>query len=838
MKIRLYELAKQMGYSTGDFISKASRAGLVLKNRNPVTMMDEELARLIANAISGGKFVIKFPEVKPTKKELAEQAKKAAAEAAAAAAAAAAKPPVRAPEPPRPMAPHHKKFPVHTAAVHSKPSTEKKPQPAEPPALFIPAKTAKIAGEKTESPLTSVVMTEESSSTDIHGRIIRPSEVAYYSNAEETIIRERRGKVVKYQKDKNPAVKDDNKQPVAPAENKKHDPKHAAPAFQQRRMAVIPKPQERPVQIPREEKKFAIIPPIALKDFSHLTGLKINQLMKKLIDNNIMLTINDFLTEEVIVLMGLEFNLQIEIKKATESEETVLAEEPDKPEDLVSRPPIVVIMGHVDHGKTTLLDKIRSANIAEKEAGGITQHIGAYQAEVKGKLITFLDTPGHEAFTAMRARGANVTDIAVLVVAADDGVMPQTEEAISHAKEAKVTMMAALNKMDKKEANPNRVKQQLSQLGLIPDEWGGNTIYAEVSAMAGTGIDTLLDMLLLQAEVLELKANPNKKARGVVLEAKIHEGKGIAPTFLVQSGTLKKGDIILCGRSYGKVRAMFTSAGKEVHLAKPSTPVEVLGLSAVPEAGDKFFCLDSIQQAKEIAEKRERVMHSKQLAIRQHITLTNLFEHIKSGNIKEVRVVVKTDVKGSAEVISESLKNLSTGEVKVKIIHFGVGNINESDILLADVTDSIIVGFHTFIDERAKTLVQEKGVEVHIYQVIYQLMDDIKKAMEGQLEPERVEETTGHLHVKEVYNISRIGTIAGCIVSDGKVERANMVRLFRNKTLLHQGRLASLKRFKDDVHDVAEGYECGIRIEGFNDIASGDIIESYRIKEIARKLGV
>ncbi|MBI3271379.1 MAG: translation initiation factor IF-2 [Planctomycetes bacterium] len=606
-----------------------------------------------------------------------------------------------------------------------------------------------------------------------------------------------------------------------------------------RRPARSGPPAPRPLLSPTD-KRVEITVPISVKDFAQAMAIKANVVIQKLMAGGTMATMNDPIAEEAIELIALELGREISIKKAYSAEAEVIQRQEkleDKPEDLIPRAPVVTIMGHVDHGKTSLLDRIRSANVAAGEAGGITQHIGAYRILTKdGKPVVFLDTPGHEAFTKMRARGANVTDLAVLVVAADDGVMPQTEEAMNHAKAAGARIVVAMNKIDKPTAKAEHVKRQLAQLGLMSEEWGGNTTICEVSALTGVGVDHLLEMLVLEAELLELRANPKRPASGVVIEAKLSEGKGVLAHVLVQNGTLRRGDVLLCGRAFGKVRAMFDDKGSPVEEAGPSSPVEITGLSAMPDAGDRFLVTKDLSMAREVAVGRERKTRETALLERKHVTLENLFTHIDQGKAKELRVVLKCDVKGSSEVLMQSLKNIGTAEVTVRLIHSAIGGINESDVLLADASDAIIIGFNVLLEERARALSQEKGVDVRLYDVIYKIIEDVTAASEGLLEPERVEVVTGHAVVKEIFRITRIGNVAGCMVSDGKVERSNQVRLKRGAEVLWEGKLASLKRVKDDVREVLEGFECGIKLDGHDDIRKGDVIETYAVQTVARKL--
>jgi translation initiation factor IF-2 len=590
-----------------------------------------------------------------------------------------------------------------------------------------------------------------------------------------------------------------------------------------------------PVATKPVERKITISNRITLKDLCEKIGIKANLIIKKLIEHDIMMQINDYLSEDALILIGLEFDYNIIVEKPTDITSQLIHTTSDKPEDLKLRPPVVTFMGHVDHGKTSLMDKIRSSNVASTEAGYITQHLGAYEVEINNKRIVLLDTPGHEAFTQMRSRGANVTDIVIIVVAADDGVMPQTEEAISHARAANLPIIVAINKIDKSDANLHKVKQQLSSLELVTEEWGGKTIFSEVSALTGQGVSHLLEMILLQAEMMELKANPNRRAYGTALEAKLTETQGPLVTFLVQNGTLKIGDIITCGSTYGKIRAMFDSYSNNITQAGPVTLVRVSGIAELPMSGDKFYVVESVQTASELAEAyKERKKNTVDSS--PHTTLDNLYDKIAQSHMKEIKIILKADVQGSLEVISQLLNNFSYKEVQAKIIHKGVGQINESDVLLADVSDAIIIGFNNSIEERAKNLASEHGIEIKIYNIIYEIIENMKLALEGLLEPEKKEVTVGKLAVRSIFKISRFGNIAGCFVTEGKIERSCQVRVCRNNNVIYTGKLSSLKRFKDDVREVNTGFECGVKIEGFDSINIGDIIEAFQIEKQLKKL--
>lgn len=574
---------------------------------------------------------------------------------------------------------------------------------------------------------------------------------------------------------------------------------------------------------------------ISVKELAEVLGKKGSDLVMALMKKGKMLNINATLDFDTASEIAEEYNVILEVEEEKDIMETVFAEEEEDESQLQERPPVVVVMGHVDHGKTSLLDAIRHSNVTKGEAGGITQHIGAYTVQIDGKPITFLDTPGHEAFTAMRMRGAQITDIAILVVAADDGVMPQTVEAINHAKAAGVEIIVAINKMDKPSANPDRVKQELAEYELVPEEWGGMTICVPVSAVTKEGIDSLLEMIILVAEMKELKANPNKKARGAIVEAQLDKGRGPVATVLVQNGTLQVGDPVVAGSAYGRIRAMTDDKGRRVKKAGPSTPVEILGLSEVPSAGDSFYVAENEKQARQVAESiiaknRENLIKETP----QKVSLDDLFSQIQSGNMKELNIVVKADVQGSVEAVRQSLERLSNEEVRVRIIHGGVGAITESDVMLASASNAIIIGFNVRPEPAAKTFADAEKVDVRLYRVIYNAIEDITAAMKGMLDPIFEEQVLGHAEVRQLFKASGVGTIAGSYVKDGKFVRNCQVRIIRDGIVVYEGDLESLKRFKDDVKEVTAGYECGLVFRKFNDVKEGDWIEAYTMVEVPR----
>ncbi len=623
--------------------------------------------------------------------------------------------------------------------------------------------------------------------------------------------------------------KEDKKQEIEP------EPPPPRPFKPMKKKLVVKSPQKTEITVPKPIKRvIRIAEAISVGDLAKRMGVKGSDLIKKLMEIGMMATVNQMIDPDVASLAASEFGYEVE--RVSIEQQDLFERKEDRPEDLEPRPPVVTIMGHVDHGKTMLLDAIRKTNVVEGEAGGITQHIGAYDVALDHGRVVFIDTPGHEAFTAMRARGAQVTDIVVLVVAADDGVMPQTKEAIDHARAANVPIVVAINKIDKPNANPEKVKKELSELGLVPEQWGGTTLFAEISAKQKIGIKELLELILLQAEILELKANPNKPARGIVIESKLDKGRGPVATALVQEGTLKTGDVFIAGAHYGRVRAMFNDKGQKMDQAGPSTPVEVLGFSDVPEAGEKFIVVPDERMARQISLYRQEKIRSKELSKLSKVSLEELYEKIKKGEIKELNVVLKADVQGSIEAMKEALKKLSTEEVKVKIIHDGVGGITETDVNLASASNAIIIGFNVRPVPKAQVLAEQEKVDLRTYSVIYDAISDIKKAMEGLLEPTYREHILGRAQVLQLFNIRKLGVVAGSLIIDGKVVRGSHARLLRDNVVIYDGKIASLRRFKDDMKECTQGLECGIWMENFNDIKPGDIIESYEMEEIRPRL--
>ena len=604
-------------------------------------------------------------------------------------------------------------------------------------------------------------------------------------------------------------------------------------ASAKRRQEERDKMQKLQLEIAKKQQLKVMIPDeINVGELAARMKKSAGEVIKRLIKLGVFASVSDIIDYDTAALVAMEFGCKVEKEVVVSVEERLIDDHEDSESELVGRAPVVVVMGHVDHGKTSLLDYIRHANVASGEAGGITQHIGAYTVEINGSPITFLDTPGHEAFTSMRARGAMVTDIAILVVAADDGIMPQTIESINHAKAAGIPLVVAINKMDTIGANPERIKQQLTEYDIVPEEWGGDTIICPISAKTGEGIDNLLENLVVLAEIQELKANPNRAAKGAVIEARLDKGRGPIMTVLVQNGTLKLGDIIIAGTAVGRVRTMINDKGQRISEAGPSVPVEISGMSEVPSAGDTFNAVDDERMARELVEERKTQQKNAAFGLGKKVSLEDLFSQIQAGEMKNLNIIVKADVQGSAEAVKSSLEKITNDEVRVKVIHSGVGAINESDVMLAATSGAIIVGFNVRPDNAARDSAARANVDMRMYRVIYDCINEIEAAMKGMLAPKFEEVIIGHAEVRETYKVSKVGTVTGCYVLDGKIQRGCSVRVLRDNIVIHEGELASLRRFKDDVKEVASGYECGMQVEKFNDIKVGDIIECFVMEQI------
>jgi len=585
-----------------------------------------------------------------------------------------------------------------------------------------------------------------------------------------------------------------------------------------------------------QSKTLKVTEFVTANELASMLDVSVTQVISTCMSLGMFVSINQRLDAETLTIVADEFGYELEFVKP-EDEETAALEEVDEPEDMLPRAPIVTVMGHVDHGKTSLLDFVRKTNVIAGEAGGITQHIGAYEVTLEnGRKITFLDTPGHEAFTAMRARGAKVTDIAIIVIAADDSVMPQTREAINHAQAAGVPIVFAFSKVDKPGANTEKIREQLSTMNILVEDWGGKYQSQEISGKTGLGVDLLLEKVLLEAELLDLKANPNKRAVGTIIEAALDKGRGIVTTVLIQAGTLRVGDPILAGCYSGRVKALHNERGQKIDHAGPATPVQVLGMQGAPTSGDKFNAMESEVEAREIANKRLQLQREQGLRTQKHITLDEIGRRLAIGSFKELNVIVKGDVDGSIEALSDSLLKLSTEQIQVNIIHKSVGQISESDVLLASASDAIIIGFQVRPSANARKLAEHEQIDIRLYSIIYDAINEVKAAMEGMLAPEFEEKITSNVEIREVFKITKVGTVAGCMVLDGKITRNSKVRIIRDGVIIYSGELASLKRFKDDVKEVSTGYECGLNIQNFNNIEVGDIVESYEQVEVKRKL--
>lgn len=643
----------------------------------------------------------------------------------------------------------------------------------------------------------------------------------------------------------SPVKKPDVKKPAASKatqseDNKKDFKKEPYKGKQKQKRPQQPQHQNHPEPRPQQHKvkNISIEDSIVVREFADKLGVPVNMIISKLILLGIMANMNQEIDFDTALVIGEELGAKINkievVDELQNLESSLFKSDEDDEKELMPRPPIVTVMGHVDHGKTSLLDAIRDTSVTEHEAGGITQHIGASQVEINGKKITFLDTPGHEAFTAMRARGAKVTDIAIIVVAADDGVMPQTVEAINHSKAAGVPIIVAVNKIDKPTANPDKVKQELSEHGVIPEEWGGDTIFVPVSAKKRMGIEDLLEMILLVAEVQEFKSNPNRSAKGTIIESKLDKGRGPVATVLIEKGTLKKGDYVLVGSAHGKVRAMFNSKGKRINQAGPSVPVEILGLSETPQAGDILVAMENEKDAKNIAEKRKDKKHLESINVSSKVSLDDLYERIQKGEVKDLNIIIKADVSGSIEAVKQSLQKLSMEEVKVNPIHGGVGGINENDIMLASASNAIVIGFNVRPSIAAMDLAKQENVDVRTYNIIYNAIEDIQSAVKGMLAPVYKEVVMGRADVRQTFKVPNVGVVAGVYVTSGKITRKSKIRLLRNDIVIHDGQISSLRRFKDDVSELNSGYEGGIGIERYNDIKEGDSMEAYVMEEIKR----
>ncbi len=839
--MRVYELAKQLGMENRDLIPELKRLGIAVASHSSALEDDavqKALEKLGHKHKTGTKVVVRVTEGEPSKPDRHKDGD-ASAKAAAAAAEEAAKPEKRR------ILIKRKKTDEGVAEEPLAPmGTESAVAPAPEPVVATPSHVPSESAPPVHSELPPIgtILQQPPISAPVPAS---PAKPAVAPTAEALVGRKKALEELQVEglKDKLKKVR----KPGRPREEDDARVREDAARWQDLRAIPVQRRDDRakhlhhsaPSEITKPRKKSVkFFPGMTVKEFAESIGQRPADIVRKLMDMGQMITFNQPMNADVAAMVAEEAGIKLDVSVEKAGEELLeTAVQTEGQLRLEPRPPVVTIMGHVDHGKTSLLDAIRATKVAEGEAGGITQHIGAYTVDVRGKQVTFLDTPGHEAFTAMRARGAKVTDIVILVVAADDGVMPQTVEAIHHAKAAGVPLIVAMNKIDKPTANPDRVRNALSEHGLISEAWGGDTIMVEVSAKQKTGLDQLLEMILLQAEVLELKADSHQLAKGAVVEAKLERGRGPVATVLVQSGTLHVGDVFVVGAFSGKVRALISHTGAKIKEAGPSIPVEVIGLPGVPSAGDVFQAVKDERMAREIAEDRARKQRAAELAGGGKVSLDDLFAKIQEGSVKELSLVIKADVQGSSEALAAAIEKLPSDLVKLRVIHNGVGGITESDVLLAAASNAIIIGFNIRPEPKASALAEKERVDVRLYTIIYDALNDIKAAMEGLLEPTLKERILGRAEVRQVFTVSKAGTIAGSYVVDGTISRASAgVRVIRDNVVVYEGKLGSLRRFKDDVREVQQGYECGIGVENFSDIKAGDIIEAYAIDKIAAKL--
>ncbi len=844
--MRVFELAKKLGLESKDLVLRLIDLGLPVKSH--MSALDDDQVTEAEKALKKKA----KPRAKPPAKEKAPKAKAKTKAPKAKAKTKAPKTAEKEAKKKAPATPNKKETKEKAPEAAKVPKTKKKAAPKTPPAQvekkpIAPRKKpaapkAKVKPEKKppeEKPVGKPPKKLMPSRTAVPqaAPIEVPPVASFEPDAPKVSVRAQPvadTKIAPTEKAQVPSAEKRTRVVTFKKRDRLGRPKpRTGPAGRRAEAAKAP-PKAEDAQEKPESQEIEIDEAVTVGELAQKLGLAVNDFILELMDHEILASKNQKLDVELAKQIGERHGFAVRV--TTSEEYALLAEEKDDPSSLVPRAPVVTIMGHVDHGKTSLLDVIRKTRVTESEVGGITQHIGAYRVELGKRSVVFLDTPGHEAFTAMRARGAQVTDVVVLVVAADDGVMPQTVEAIHHARAAKVPIVVAINKIDKPDANPDRVKQELSKHDLVPEEWAGKTIMVAVSAQTGEGIDNLLEMLLLEAELLELKANPDKRARGTVIEAKIDRGLGPVATVLIQSGTLRLGDAFITGKHYGKVRALLDEHGKKTGEAQPATPVQVLGLSGVPDAGDSFICLEDEKRGRHISEARQSREREKEAAAVTRVTLEDLYNQMQAGKVEELNVVLKGDVHGSLEAARDSLLRLSCEEVKLKVIHEAVGEINESDVILASASNAIILGFHVSINPRAEKKAQVEKVDVRTYGVIYELVDDVRAAMEGLLAPEMKESVEGHAEIRRIFKSSTFGTIGGSYVLDGEIRRDHFVRVKRGEDVVYEGRLASLRREKDDVRQVSAGFECGIRVDGYDDIQIEDILETYIQIAVERKL--
>ncbi|MBW2609280.1 MAG: translation initiation factor IF-2 [Deltaproteobacteria bacterium] len=846
-KVRVYELAKELNMDSKKLVEKLQASGMNIKNY--MSTLDEDAASKAKDIVTGvtsevieekrikprvirrRKKTIKVEVEKPEEEPVPPKVKREEVKVEE-------KPPLKEEK----ALPEEKEVPGEAKA--KKPLAELKPK-GKPKKIKRKKKEkpAKIIKRPEEGLLKEVIAKEKKAKVPVEKPV---TEVPPVEALEAVPKEEKKGKPSRKKKDKKRAEQKEIEQ-TGRVRYRKVEVFERADLYNGRKPRIKDrKAGKKAREVSKELKHTEITTPKALKrrikvqeevtvaELAKAMSVKAVELIRKLLSLGVRANINQAIDFETASVVSDDFGYELELDLL--EVESILKEVEDKPEDLKPRPPVVTIMGHVDHGKTSLLDYIRESNIIGGESGGITQHIGAYYVKGKGGDIVFLDTPGHEAFTAMRARGAKVTDIIVLVVAADDGVMPQTKEAVNHARAANIPIIVAINKIDKPEANPEKVTRELAELELAPEEWGGDTIFGKISAKTGEGVNELMELILLQAAMLELKASPDKSARGTIIEAKLDKSKGSVATVLIKSGTLKKSDYFICGETYGRVRAMLNNRGKKMQSASPSVPVEIYGISEVPMAGDEFIVVKDEKSARQLVEHRKAKMKEKEMSRQGIVSLDDLFQKIKEGEIKELNIVLKTDVRGSLEALSEALNKLSTEEVKLRMIHSSTGAITETDVMLASASSAIVIGFNVRANPRVIRIAEKEKVDIRYYDVIYNVLEDIRLAMTGLLEPTYKENIIGRADIKEIFSVPKVGAVAGCYVTDGYIERNAKVRLLRDEVVVFDGKMASLRRFKDDVKEVQSGYECGIGLENFQDIKPGDVFEVYQLEEVQAEL--
>jgi translation initiation factor IF-2 len=830
-KKRIYEIAKELGLPSKDVVAALEKLGV--KGKTHSSSIEDDIAEKLLKSLK---------KAAPAKKKEPKKAKPAKAEAKPAKKAKPAKAeakPVKAKAKPAKAEAKPVKAEAKPGKVKAKPEVKPAKKGKPPVAAAKPAKPApRPAGKPQPKPGKPAFKPwkKRQQRATIGEMIEKPEVPSVPEDETEAKVPDKFKKALEDEKMEKFRTKPGMQrafQAIRKIESRKFQPqfkKHG----KGRHMPARPAKQQPTVTAPRK-KSLKIQEGMTVKEFADLVGLKAPEVIKKFMDLGYMPTINQAVDIDAALLIADGMDIKLEV--APVEDVTAVEVTPEDESKLVHRPPIVTVMGHVDHGKTSLLDAIRKTRVIDTEAGGITQHIGAYKVTLKGKEIVFLDTPGHEAFTALRARGAKVTDIVILIVAADDGVKPQTIEAIDHAKAADVPIIVAINKIDKEGADPTRVRNELAEYNILPEDWGGQNIFTEISAKQRIGIENLLEMVLLQAEMMELKANPDKPAQGVIIEARLDKGKGPVATVLVQAGTLKVGDAFISGVNYGKVRALSNDAGKTIKDAGPATPAEVIGFSDVPNSGDTFAAVEDEKKARQVALARQQKQKAKEAVKMEKLSLDDVYKKIKEGQIKDLNIIVKGDVHGSVEAINDAFKGITHPEVKVNVIHSAVGGINESDVMLAAASSAIIIGFNVRPDMKASQAAEREGIDIRLYNVIYEAIEDVKKALEGMLEPTIKERVLGRAEVRQTFTASRLGTIAGSYVVDGIMSRAcDGIRVIRDNIVIYEGKLGSLKRFKEDVKEVQTGYECGITVENFNDVKVGDVLENFVMEKVAAKL--